>query len=578
LSSNQSLKPFKEKLQKKDLSTSSIKLKDLTPKHYEVLANLAENELYRREPLELVKSGKLYIRTKAGEIKAFIPNFAQKIVLSLIETRIRQGKPVRIRLLKARQLGFSTLFEAIIYAFTSRREGFHSLVIANDEDLSKKLFDMNKLFHERLTEDFKPLLKKSNEIALEFDGLKSKVTIDTSRNKDAGRGSTYQIVHKAETARFHFAKEVNLGIANAVADLPGTMVFDETTANGMNFHYDDIQKSIRCEDGYDFIFIPWFFDPEYKMPAYDFVRTAEEIELCRMIASQPEAYRGDLTNEQLQWRRFTIAHKCGGDVNLFMQEYPSNPEEAFIFSGRPRFDINILRTLKINSQQPIRTNGLLNIYRETDPLAKYIIGVDTSEGLVSGDNSSVTILDCRTYAEAANYSGKIEPDVLASYLKTWGLMFGEALIVVESNNHGLVTIKYLKDIYKKLYSRKTYDKISDEWTEKIGFQTSARTKPLLISNLDKALRSGLTVNSDQTIEELMSYVIEDDGSTNAAEGKKDDSVMSLALAVQGYVETSEHSLTPEEPKALEGTFQNFLDRRKESNRPEHRYSGVRVGR
>ena len=490
-------------------------------------------------------------------------------MLELIERRLKDGKPVRIRLLKARQLGFSTLFEAIIYAFTSLREGFHSLVIANDEDLSKKLFDMNKLFHERLPDKLKPILKKSNEIALEFDGLKSKITIDTSRNKDAGRGSTYQIVHKAETARFHFAKEVNLGIANAVADLPGTMVFDETTANGMNFHYDDCQKSIKGEDGYDFVFIPWFFDPEYKMPAVDFERTQEEIDLCKMVSSQPEAYRADLTDEQLQWRRFTIAHKCGGDVNLFMQEYPSNPEEAFIFSGRPRFDVNTLRTLKIHSRQPKLRDGLLDIYSDINPLAKYIIGVDTSEGLATGDNSSVTILDCEKYSEVAHYSGKMEPDLLASYLKLWGEKFNNALQVIESNNHGLVTIKYLKEIYKNLYTQKVYNKITDEWTEKVGFQTNARTKPLLIANLDKALRSGLGVSSVQTIDELMTYVIEDDGSTNASEGKKDDSVISLALCIQGYQETHEHTLKEPEKKAQMYTPAWYLEKKKESEKTIH---------
>lgn len=521
-----------------------------------------------------MKSGKLFIRTKTGEIKPFIPNFAQRIVLDLIEKRLKENRPVRIRLLKARQLGFSTLFEAIIYTFTSHREGFHSLVIANDEDLSKKLFDMNKLSHERLPEEFKPLLKKSNEIALEFDGLKSKITIDTSRNKDAGRGGTYQIVHKAESARFHFHKEVNLGIANAVPDLPGTMIFDETTANGMNFYFDDCQNSIKGLDGYDFVFIPWFMDEDYKMPVYgmEFIRDSEEKDLCRQVEA---AYNIKLTDEQLNWRRFTIAHKCGGDINLFRQEYPSNPEEAFIFSGRPRFDINNLRNLKISSSRPIRNNGILNIFRELDPLSKYIIGVDTSEGLITGDNSSVVVLNCKTYTVDAHYQGKIEPDVLASYLSSWGNYYHEALIVVESNNHGLVTIKYLKDLYKRLYNRKVYDKIADDWTEKIGFQTNARTKPLLIGNLDKALRSNLAIPSVDIIDELMSYVIEDDGSTNASEGKKDDNVIALALAIQGYLETSEYAIKPEEPKPSDITIAAVLERNKEAGVVAHRYEGRR---
>lgn len=530
---------------------------------------ICQSVVFLRNPIEIIRSGELSIRTKSGEIRPLIPNFAQNILLDLVEKRIREGKPVRIRLLKARQLGFSTLIEAIIYAFTSHREGFHSLVIADDEDGSKELFEMNKLYHERFNEVFKPTLKKSNEIALEFEGLKSRIDIDTSRNKNAGRGSTYQIVHKSESSRFQFPKEVNLGVANAVADLPGTMIFDETTANGMNFYYDDVQRSMRGEDGYDFLFIPWFFNPEYSMPTYKetFSRTSEEDDIKEQAFAN---YKMSLTDEQLQWRRFTIEHKCGGDLKLFRQEYPANVEEAFIFSGRPRFDVDILRKLKTESKPPIKKSGILNIYQEIEPLSKYIIGCDTSEGLATGDNSSVTILNCRDYSVAAHYSGKVEPDILASYLDQWGLEWNEALIVVESNNHGLVTIKYLKETYKYLYSRKIYDKLSDQWTEKIGFQTSARTKPILISNLDRALRSGLSILSADIIDELLTYVIEDDGSTNASEGKKDDNVISLALAIQGYYETSEHTLPEPKIEAPRYSVQSIM--KNKETKEHHRWS------
>lgn len=512
-------------------------LADIPPKNCEELLPHYEREFYNLEPLELVKSGRLSIRTKSGEIKPFIPNFAQNIVLDKIQKAIEEKRPVRIRLLKARQLGFSTLFQAIVYSFTSRRQGYHSLVIAHDEDGSKGLFEMNKLFHETLDPMFKPALKKSNEIALEFDGLKSRIDIDTSRNKSAGRSHTYQMVHKSESAYFAFPKEVNLGIANTVPDLPGTMIFDETTANGMNYYYDDVNKSIQGLDGFEFIFIPWVLNPEYKMPAHSEMRlTLEEEEVKRIALKE---HKVDLSLEQIAWRRYAIENKCGGDLNLFRQEYPLTPEEAFIFSGRPRFDINILRVLKGESINPIGKFGLLDTYEVKDTHAKYVMGVDTSEGLATGDNSSVTILNCRDYTLAAHYSGKIAPDILATFIAEWGREYNDALAVVECNNHGLVTLNYLKDIYPRVYYRKTFDKVSNEWQEKIGWQTSARTKPLLIGNLDKALRSGLKVKSRQTIDELMTYIIEEDGTTNASEGKKDDSVISLALAVQGYLETSE---------------------------------------
>lgn len=516
----------------------------MTPTALEQLSQLAETELCQREPLELIKTGRLSIRTKSGDIRTFTPNFAQRIVLEKIEKAIVEKRPVRIRLLKARQLGFSTLFEAIIYSYTSRREGFHSLVIAHDEEGSKTLFEMNKLFHERLDNHLKPLLRKSNEIALEFEGLKSRIDIDTSRNKRAGRSHTYQIVHKSETAYFAFPKDVNLGIANAVPDLPETMIFDETTANGMNFHYDDVQRSIRCEDGFEFVFIAWFMNPEYSMQVFagnGFTRDAEEVSIAEEALRR---YKAVLTDGQLNWRRYAILHKCAGDKKLFCQEYPSNEEEAFLASGRPRFDLDLLQKLRRLAKAPLRQAGLVDVYKEHDPLHHYVIGADTSEGLLTGDKSSAIVVDTVTYGIVAELNAALAPDRFAQDLDALGRMYGTALIVVEDNNHGLATLNDLKRTYPKLYFRKTFDKLANEWKEAIGWRTTSRTKPLMIGELDKAIRAGLDIPSARVIEEMISYVIEEDGATNASEGKHDDRVMATACAIQGYLESAKEGAVP----------------------------------
>ena len=446
----------------------------------------------------------------------------------------------------------STLFEAIIYCFTSRRQGFHSLVIAHDEDGSKGLFEMNKLFHETLEQQLKPSLKKSNEIALEFDGLKSRIDIDTSRNKSAGRSHTYQMVHKSESAFFAFPKDVNLGIANTVPDLPGTMIFDETTANGMNYYYDEVNKSLQCIDGFDFIFIPWVMNPEYRMYApSDLELTKEELDVIKI---SKDMHNIDVTKEQISWRRYAIEHKCGGDVDLFHQEYPLTVEEAFIFSGRPRFDIHILRKLKNQARKPIRKDGFLDIYNELDQLAHYVMGVDTSEGKINGDKSSVCILNCKTFSIDAEYNGLIEPDILAGHVAAWGETYNNALAVVEINNHGLALLNELKKIYHNIYHRKSFDRSANEWKEQIGWQTNLKSKPLLITNLAKALRDGLDIFSHGIVDELMTFIFNDNGTMSAAEGKNDDRVISTALAVQGYLESDKTIPKPKEkadPYSLE---------------------------
>lgn len=217
----------------------------------------------------------------------------------------------------------------------------------------------------------------------------------------------------------------------------------------------------------------------------------------------------------------------------FRQEYEASFE---IITGRPRFDLDTLNTLYLNKREPSEMDGLLNIYEKIDPQINYVIGVDTSEGLITGDNSSAVVLNSRDYTVAAYYCGKIPPDTFATYLKIWGEKFNNALIVVESNNHGLVTLNYLKDIYPSIYFRKQFDEPSNSWTKKIGFQTNAKTKPLLISVLDKALRNNFKIPCEEIINELKTYVIEEDGSTNASEGSHDDTVIATALAVQGYIE------------------------------------------
>ena len=259
------------------------------------------------------------------------------------------------------------------------------------------------------------------------------------------------------------------------------------------------------------------------------------------------------------------------DRIIFRQEYEASFE---VITGRPRFDIEVITKLREKSIEPIEHNGLLDIYEPYERYSKYVIGVDTSEGLITGDNSSVSIINCRNYSLVAHYSGKVAPDILASYIKEWGERYNRALAVVESNNHGLVTLNYLKEIYSRLYSRKVFDEQSNLWNDKIGWQTSARTKPLLIGNLDKALRSGLGIKCKQTLDELTTYIIEEDGKTNASEGQKDDSVISIALAVQGYLESEKVEELPK-PQTQEGTIAYILQKNKEAETVEHRYQGVR---
>ena len=57
----------------------------------------------------------LRIKVKAKGLKPFIPNTAQLKILHIVERLEASGMPIRLVILKARQLGISTLIGATDY-------------------------------------------------------------------------------------------------------------------------------------------------------------------------------------------------------------------------------------------------------------------------------------------------------------------------------------------------------------------------------------------------------------------------------------------------------------------------------
>ncbi|MDO8488738.1 MAG: hypothetical protein Q7S42_01305, partial [Candidatus Omnitrophota bacterium] len=139
-----------------------------------------EARLMGQNPFNLVKHGFLTIKTKSQGMKRLYPNTVQAKFIDTVEKLFFSGKPVRILTLKARQMGISTIIEAIIYAFTSRMKGVNSFVIADDLEGANYIFEMQKMYQEYLDKHLKPRVKHSNEKKLAFSGLQSQILIDTA--------------------------------------------------------------------------------------------------------------------------------------------------------------------------------------------------------------------------------------------------------------------------------------------------------------------------------------------------------------------------------------------------------------
>jgi hypothetical protein len=410
------------------------------------------------------------------------------------------------------------------------------MVITHHADSTRALFDMTKRFHEHCPEILRPHTKYSSRRELSFDVLDSSYVVATAGGDSVGRGETLTHVHASELAFWpkSTANDIWNGLIQAVPNTKGTAVFVESTANGVTGIYYDLWKgAVAGENGFVPVFIPWFTDPEYRenVPA-SFERTPEEDELV-------EKY--NLDDEQLMFRRRKIAQN---GIDLFRQEYPAEPEEAFLTTGRPVFNPEQLTSCLDNTRDVkerlalegdefvFNRRGELTTYISHDPGENYVIGADVAMGVRNGDFSVAQVLDSKK-RQVATWRGQVHPDHFAQVLFALGEYYNEAFICVENNSHGILTCTRLgKDMaYPNFYQEVQHDKITDRETVKLGFTTTAKTKPLVIDQLRAAMREDeLELNDKTTIREMLTYIVTESGAMEAEASCFDDCVMSLALA------------------------------------------------
>ena len=529
----------------------------------------------------------LKIRDKKSQLIPFKVNSAQLEFNRIIDEDTKNGKPHRYIILKARQLGMSTFTEGYIYHDTSTRPLVNSLIIAHEEKATVNLFNMSKLYYEECPLAIRPMKKYSNGKELSFEnpttddaeklenpGLRSKITIATAGTSDTARSGTYHNVHVSEIAFFPNPQNTMTALLQCVPDEPNTFVCMESTANGVGgYFYDMWNAAVAGENEFTPIFFPWFADENYSTPFPDEEEKQKFIEEIEKpcVDSTGKTVRSDewllreqfgVSYEQLYWRKRTIANKCGGDLDMFHQEYPATPEEAFIASGRPRFDMKTVKEYELRCEKPIITcdlsgtydnihveendKGQLKIFKAPNKNNYYYIGADVAEGLIDGDFSVATVMD-ENLDIVAKWRGHIDPDLFGVMLCMLGYFYNEAYVAVENNNHGLTTLKtMIREGYYNLFYTKTYDKVNDVTSKKVGWSTNVRTKRLMIDKLAEYIREKYLGMWDiDIILELYSYVIDNKGSTNAQEGKHDDCVMSLAIVLQAFLEGRGEDYVPE---------------------------------
>lgn len=268
----------------------------------------------------------LRIKQKNGTITHLALNRAQIYIHHRAEEQLKATGKVRMNLLKGRQQGASTYAGARFYWKTSTRPGMLALILTHLQDTTDALFGMTKRYHDLCPNDLRPVTAKSNDNELVFSELDSGYVVATAGNrKGVGRGRTFQLLHGSEVAFWPNAHEHMAGLGQTIPDVLGSEIIKESTANGVgNVFHQDWMSAARGETDYINVFVPWYWQSEYQRPVLPgFILDPDE----RDYLERYEA-RG-MRIEHMVWRRAKLATDLRGDVALFNQEYPAEPNLAF---------------------------------------------------------------------------------------------------------------------------------------------------------------------------------------------------------------------------------------------------------
>jgi len=501
----------------------------------------------------------LKIRDKEGHLVALILNPPQLRLYNAIKAQWQEGKPVRIIILKARQMGFSTVVVAIVFWMTATAKYVESMIVAHKDEATANLFRMVKRFLDCLPPKLRPMTKASNAKELVFDqpsrysgekqGLGSRIRCATAGGSGVGRSYTLKCLHLSEYAFWPGNKaETFTGLVQSVPDKPGTLIVIESTANGFDDFKVKWDAAVQAQkdgtDGYTPIFFAWYEMPDYRRkPRKGFVRTGEEQVLADTYG---------LDDWQLAWRRWCIAEQCGGDVELFHQEYPCTPEEAFVSTGRCAFDKPSL-VLRIKQVEAVvwdrgrfqverdgadrilswkwvsDGNGPIRIRVHPEKGVPYVLSGDTAG--TGSDFFAGHVLDNRTGDQVAVLHHQFGERAFAEQMYCLGMYYNRALVGIETN-YSTYPQMCLEDLnYPNLYVRKRFDNYLGKHVDAYGFVTSIKTRRMIVDGLkDVAAQALETIWDIDTLREMLVFVYDEQWKPQSEQGEHDDLVISLAIA------------------------------------------------
>lgn len=514
------------------------------------------------DPKFIIESG-FTVTNKEKEDVPFIFNEAQNLFY--------KERTFRDDLVKAGQLGISTEILAIFTVKFLLVENSWSVVLSHEEEATLRLFQKVEFWLKRLPKWLQQyyIPGKTTEGDLVNKYSNSKFYIGTAGARAFGRGDTPHYVHASESSRWKDEGRILTGLIRAVPMLPRTWIVKETTANGEGtLHHIEYKKAKEGKSVFTAHFIPFFSNPQYRIPAeipVGELTKKERLLLERFPPEKSDQNKGYMDIGNIAWRRLMIKSlpiEAGRDPEaMFAQEFPVDDVEAFLSSGNPVFSTEAIQEYKAKAREPIWIgnlegtgenhtmieveNGWLKLWDMPTIDGKYIIFADVGQ---FSDFCVATVIDRKTWKVVAKFRAVIRANAFGDELNKLGHFFKQALLAVEINNMGQSTADRLKDLkYPNMYMRERLEGKTKKVTKEVGFATTAKTKAMMIGNMQEltALQE-IDIPDIEILNEMSTFIKTEEGGMEASTGNHDDCVISISgcyfvLKLNPFVEKKQMS-------------------------------------
>jgi hypothetical protein len=304
------------------------------------------------------------IENKEGEVVPFVLNRPQRLYVKTLEEQRLAGEPVRAIVLKHRQWGCTTLsYTYIAWHQIERHRRRDAWFVGLDQDGARDVLSRYDLIREHYPAPLHMRPHAGMQNTRKIPERECTLSVGTVQRPNAPSGRTPQFAHMFEVGKWPSNQRVSAGrvmqnMDSMLVEEEGTVGIIESTAQGETGVYfkelcDEVRSPSGDDEGYEFLFVGVFDDPQYQRALDDY--GAEAVEAFTAGFDEFHAWMWDwgATLEQINWWRHQ--ERKPGYVTkpwMLLEEFPIVAEHAFQAGLKRVFPARYVEALKAGCESP----------------------------------------------------------------------------------------------------------------------------------------------------------------------------------------------------------------------------------